>query len=621
VISVPTQKQKRIPTADAERLKYRTLCAILDKRIKDGANLGRRKYQRANDNTESLQQARSAAFVHLYLEVTKNIFDFDKRDHFVTDGANDGGVDAYFINKEDKSIELIQAKFRGTSDNFSSKYIDIEEIAAIELDRLTRGRKTSSTGQRYNGKIIRMLQEIGATDHISSYKYKLVILANIKPAASPVIEKIFPNREVDVWDFSRTYSDIVLPVLKAEQYYDERLNVVLNIAEKNRDARLTSAINTQYGPCAVTIVLVPTFEIARATGRYKNSLLQFNPRAYLGKLRPNVAIRSSICEASSGEFALLNNGLTIVVDGISFSTEIGREDEAEMSLLNPQIVNGGQTALTLSKVLEDFGDERAGPMFDGKEVITKVIRLPTLDAESRRALITRISEATNTQSSVISADRLADSTIQRAIMDRLFLLTGLVFEYRTGELWEASADGIVASDQFIDRVLLRRLCLLVDGSYSVAVQRSLMKKGRNQFSKIPSDRTLERVALAWSMYRLLYKGRKGGWRGTQLVTLAKTAACLLVYEHLGTQGRDVSAKECVQRVEHHWRGLIEWARGNVSKFRMQTINRQTGEVRTIFSVDSWVESERYPSDVKQYLIPAIEAPVDQDLFNKMSLSD
>src|ERR1017187_5454073 len=70
---------------------------------------------------ELVNQARSRAFIHLYLKVSFGLIDFARREHLITDGAFDGGIDGYYINQEMKTIYLIQSKFRATERNFASK--------------------------------------------------------------------------------------------------------------------------------------------------------------------------------------------------------------------------------------------------------------------------------------------------------------------------------------------------------------------------------------------------------------------------------------------------------------------------------------------------------------------
>lgn len=86
------------------------------------------------------------------------------------------------------------------------------------------------------------------------------------------------------------------------------------------------------------------------------------------------------------------------------------------SLHNPQIINGGQTAFTLSRLYEQFVVEGSDKqIFDSKEVLLKVITFHPQDQASQDEylkLIQSISRATNQQSQVNELQSLLVSTIR-----------------------------------------------------------------------------------------------------------------------------------------------------------------------------------------------------------------
>ncbi|CAB1062357.1 hypothetical protein D1BOALGB6SA_7134 [Olavius sp. associated proteobacterium Delta 1] len=87
--------------------KYKILIKILDAIIQEApANMTQRYYRKA-DNLEYLNQSRAKAFIHLYLKVTFGLLNFNEREHFITDGSHDGGVDGYYINPDNKTIYFI----------------------------------------------------------------------------------------------------------------------------------------------------------------------------------------------------------------------------------------------------------------------------------------------------------------------------------------------------------------------------------------------------------------------------------------------------------------------------------------------------------------------------------
>lgn len=100
-----------------QQAKYKTLVNILDQIRKDAPQEFRR-YHVLDTDIEKANQARARAFIHLFLKVRFGLLDFKEREYFITDKSNDGGIDAYYINKETKTVYVIQSKFRTSQDNF-----------------------------------------------------------------------------------------------------------------------------------------------------------------------------------------------------------------------------------------------------------------------------------------------------------------------------------------------------------------------------------------------------------------------------------------------------------------------------------------------------------------------
>jgi hypothetical protein len=87
-------------------LKYQTLLNILD-RIGDEAPTEFKRYHVSESDIGALNQARSRAYIHLYLKVTYGLLDFREREKQITDGSGDGGVDAYFIDRQERRVDYI----------------------------------------------------------------------------------------------------------------------------------------------------------------------------------------------------------------------------------------------------------------------------------------------------------------------------------------------------------------------------------------------------------------------------------------------------------------------------------------------------------------------------------
>jgi hypothetical protein len=134
---------------------------------------------------------------------------------------------------------------------------------------------------------------------------------------------------------------------------------------------------------------------------------------------------------------------------------------------NPQIINGGQTAYTLSTIYDDtLRGELADEVFDSKEVLLRVITFVDADdavQESRLQLIEEISRATNQQTAVVEADRRSNDQIQIDLQDMFFREFGYLYERKKGEFWDGLREGYIGSNRVIDRADLLRVCTAIEG--------------------------------------------------------------------------------------------------------------------------------------------------------------
>lgn len=141
-------------------MKYEILLNILDKIRTEATPKYAAVYLPPDSEPEKIGNARSRAFIHLYLKVLFGLLDFDERERQITDGTHDGGIDGYFIDADTKRIYLIQAKFRATPKNFEEKQITLEEILKMDINRILEGEACDESGNPYNGKIRQFQREV-----------------------------------------------------------------------------------------------------------------------------------------------------------------------------------------------------------------------------------------------------------------------------------------------------------------------------------------------------------------------------------------------------------------------------------------------------------------------------
>jgi len=459
--------------------KYQTLVTILDQ-IRKEAPSQYKSYYPLESDIEKLNQARSKAFIHLYLKVKFGLLDFEEREKYITDDIDDGGIDGYYIDEDNKRIYLIQSKFRTSESGFQHKEIKLQEIMKLDVDRIVHGETCYEDGKKYNGKVQTLMKRIQSIEAIVLYKFQIIILANLRNVTESQMKRLLGEFSVEVLDFERCYRELVFPVVTGTYFSASDVFVYVNLTKKMLGSKIRYLVETEFRECEITVVFVPTIEIAKIMHKYKNSILEYNPRSYLDlSTNPvNLQIAKTIREKESNEFALFNNGITVLSDETGFSDLTGQKDKAQLRLTNPQMINGGQTAYTLSKIYEDeLKSGNPEKCFEDKEVLLKVITfMENTDSgehiSEKLQLIEAISRATNQQTNVTDADRRSNDEVQIKIERSLFDEFGYFYERKRGEFWNGLEDGYVDSDRMIHRELFLRISVACNGRPSQARRNS-----------------------------------------------------------------------------------------------------------------------------------------------------
>ncbi len=476
--------------------KYNDLVTVLDK-IRLEAPPANKRYNPDQKNTEEVAQARARAFIHLFLKVKFGLTDFLEREKFITDDTDDGGIDGYYIDKENKKLYFIQSKFRATEKNFENKEITLEEVLSMDVERISEGETSYESGTKYNGKIQNFIKELSDISDIPKYDFKIILLANIKQSLQSKINKVVGGFRADIYNYERCYKELVFPLISGTYYNISELKITINLDSVNTGHRIDYNVRTSLDEVNVNAFFVPTLEIARIVSIYKNSILKYNPRSYLDLAAGsvNAEIAKSIRQITTNEFALFNNGITMLSDNTKHSDKVGKKNKAEVMVTNPQIINGGQTAYTLSRIYDDCKAQNTSlDVFNEKEVLLKIITFSDENGQStpksiadRLTLIEDISKATNQQSPVTEADRRANDKVQIELQEKIFDEFGLYYERKRGEFGDGLHQGYISRDEIIDRELFLKVCLAAQYKPNEANQGQLKLFTLPKFTSILPD--------------------------------------------------------------------------------------------------------------------------------------
>lgn len=571
--------------------KYQDLVNIIDSLRKEAPEDYKRYYPPMDDDVK-LTNARSRAFIHLFLKVKFGLTEFQERESFITDGPSDGGIDAFFIDYAEKIIYLIQSKFRNSDQNFQSREIALQDILAMDINRIFDGEETDENGTPYNDKIKSLIEKISEISDMPKYERKVILLANVKKSVAPQVKKLLGGYNVEIYNFERVYNDLVFPLVSGSYYNIKELKITLNVDKDSAGHRIQYYPETKYGECTVNALYVPTIEIAKILSKYKNSILKFNPRSYLdlqgGSV--NAKIAYSIENIQTNEFALFNNGITMLSDETEYSDKVGKRNKAEVIVTNPQIINGGQTAFTLSILYDRHKQDNTLDIFDQKEVLLKIISFDNSGDESRNEdklkLIEDISIATNQQSPVFEADRRANDAIQIQLQKLIFQDFGLYYERKRGEFGDGIRQGYIQRAQIVDRERFLRICLAVKGEPVRARSNNAEKLfEKSMFDSIIPDTSEYRKVIFG--YMAFDKVSQFTSQSSNVSDLARYAIVCVVSqkysENLSPANFEEKVKEELETIINQWPDFEKYIRNdetNKHYYFREVYDQQTGE-RTI----------------------------------------
>jgi hypothetical protein len=588
----------RTPTPPAMR--YQVFLEVLDRIRLEAPSAIRSKYVPTTADPESLGQARSKAFIHLYLKVMFGVTDFMQRERTIADSSGDGGIDAYYIDTDTKTIHLIQSKFRVTERNFQEKQILLEELLKMDLLRILDGEITNDNGTKYNGKILQLQREVSTLKDVARYTYLVVVLANLKDVPPNKVRQLMGGFPCEIFNFERTYRELVFPVITGTYFKASDITIPIDLSNKNAGSKISYNVKTKFSDCEITVLFVPTIEVAKVMHKYKNAILRYNPRSYLDLegQSVNTAIRNTILQTDTNEFALFNNGITMLSEETNINEKIGQKNKAQLMIKNPQIINGGQTSFTLSRIYND-DVANAEKNFGDKEVLLKIITLIDNSSDSQKlALIDEISNATNKQTPVFNADRFANETFHEEIQRKVFDRYGLLYERKRGEYSDGIKDGYVKARDVIERNHFWRLYYTANGKINRGFQKRLFQRNDYSDANVMDDSTLDRLFLAVHVFKRLKTDLRTNER-IEKDTYGKVYGYIEMFLPQGLNIDPNRIDDNIILLEQKWQQFIQAKKvqTKANPGRIAYIDKVTGETKVVFNETKYYRGSTFERDL------------------------
>jgi len=578
-------------------IKYNVLTKVLDNLCEE-APVAYASYHNLN-NEEKIVTARSRAFIHLLLKVRFGVLKFSDREAYVTDGSQDGGIDAYFIDRENKKIYLIQSKFRNSAENFKTKEMTANDLIKMEIKNVIEGKDRDSREVEFNSKIKKFVKEYSDLENHARYNFQVVFLGNLHNYTDIQIRKLTDGFEYEVYDFDRTYKELIYSLCSGLNYKPEDIYITLNLSNKSNPL-LMQTISTEQGNFDVRITFVPSKEVGRIMTKYKNSVLVYNPRNYLtlSDNPVNKKIAESITKQKNNDFAILNNGITILANYFNFSQGTGKENRGQIVMTNPQIINGGQTAYTLGSIYESHKNKPEDPFAD-KEVLIKVIVAENTENLDPR-FISNISNATNQQTRVSEADRRANNEIQIKIQGLIFDHFGYYYERKKGEFFPGISCGYIDQRLLINRDSFLRAYYASQGNPADARRSgSDVLFSANKFKEIyinPED--FRRMFSAFLIHKNLSRLRKEDWGyGVRYGKFAIVYAIMLDFD-----SEDLSSEDCEKKVKQEINKIQKKWKIFEDHIRKEERNKKYLMEDGTFDFDGYYKGKTLAQDVSSFFV-------------------
>ncbi|WP_456092534.1 AIPR family protein [Neisseria sp.] len=362
----------------------------------------------------------------------KALLDLDREETIecIVDGGQDFGVDAIYVSSPEESelpITLIQAKYTQNLEATSNfPETGIKEMLNALRYLFDPYIKLEAVNERLRTQIeqIRSMIRDGYIPKIRAIALNNGLKWN--EAAQEQIDLSPFNQQV-TWE--HVNHDTLFNLLKSTEKVDADLPLI------------GKAIVEDMNFSRVCIGRMSVNKVAALINQHGDRLLERNVRRYLGLQgnRVNNDIHATL-EREPDNFYFFNNGLTLVCK--SFNYNALQQDNFTIKTKDLQIVNGGQTSMTLHRYLQTHD-----ALSDNASVLVRIYALPDEQYEN---YVNKITHATNNQNPVDLKDLRANDEKQLQLEEGI---KGLGYTYHRKRSTVTVRPGDITSGSAAEAIL------------------------------------------------------------------------------------------------------------------------------------------------------------------------
>lgn len=317
-------------------------------------------------------------------------FDQDIVEEYLTDGPNDGGIDAIFNDptSENNDVIIVQSKF------YESTELGTDNVAG-ELYKINESLKKlqSNKVSEFNEKVVSAYRN--ATSQMEDNgNIRIVFFTSYQPKNKRERNKL----DKSMRDYFGKYD--------LEMNFRSDIEAQIELCDNGKicvdyDKIMIDSKDNYLTYKDSIIVNISALSLQDLQNRRRNGLLGMNLRYYVRQKAVDTGIEKTIAKEPEN-FWYKNNGIVIICDDYKI-------DGKEIKLHNFSIINGGQTTNRIGSadIEKDF------------YLQCKVIKSEGETTEKKDRFALDIAEATNSQKPIKKADLKANTPEQMRLKERL----------------------------------------------------------------------------------------------------------------------------------------------------------------------------------------------------------
>lgn len=384
----------------------------------------------------------------------------------VTDGSDDNGIDALYVDLQEKKIYVVQSKWHedGTG---TIGLGDIRNTIAGLRDL------TEERFDRFNDRFGPMVPQVEEALSDPQVTFTLIIALTGPSTFADKVQDVIEDAKREMNEISEMLTVRILGLAELHQIVREggksaKIDLEVTLEEWGS---LNQPYDAYYG-------LIDGATVAGSYHQHGGRLFDDNLRKALG----HTPVNASLLDTLTGEpehFWYYNNGITALCDSVNKLPRGGASRlSGDFVVKGLSIVNGAQTVSSLST--------RARVEDNGLEAVRVWVRLISLEG-CPPGFATEVTRATNTQNVVESRDFLSLDPTQQRLQDDIRLSLDKRYVFKRGEATPDLDEGCTVSE-----AIVALACAHPDSNLAVLAKSAIgrLEDRRNRFyPRLFSDKT------------------------------------------------------------------------------------------------------------------------------------